>query len=178
MAHLKKYRRAAPEARTPLLRALAECLVSAREHFEREDGSPDWKGRTYAYRTWVRDVYQDAGIPSDELATVQAAVRYHVGAVLRDRLDEETLSEYGLIERSPRERSQDRRAEKATLLSALSSRDLHGGALLAISTAFHLLQRLEATDLDALDTRERTVVEETLGDLERRVRQLRRRVTS
>lgn len=173
---LKAYRRTPAEGRTPLLRSLAGVLVAAREHFSRDDGTPDWKGRTYAYRTWVREVYGDAGFPTDELPTVQAAVRYHIGAALRERLDDDTLREYGLIERSPRERSQDRRAEKSALLSAFSAREHNGGALLALSAAYHLIERLQVEDLDSLGDREAGVAEETLADLERRVRQFRRRL--
>lgn len=169
---LKKYARISEEQRTPLLRDLAEALVDARAHFERPDGSPDWKGRTYAYRVFVRDLYADAGVVRDEQASLQAAVRYHVGAVLRERLDDETLAEYDLIPRSPKERSADRRESKAALLSALTSRDLHGGALLAITTAYTLLSKIGAEAMDDLDQRSADVAHATLEDLLHRVEAL------
>lgn len=173
---LKKYRRAAPEDRTALLRQIAEILVDVRQHFGRADGTPDWKGRTHAYRQYVAGIYSDAGITGEEAATAQAAVRYHVGIVLRNRLDEGTLREYGLISRSPRERSQDRRAEKAAIVHAVTGREVHGGALLALSTAFTLLSRLDPEELAALAEREAGVADDTLADIERRVRSLRRRL--
>lgn len=175
---LKKYLRTSDEERTPILRALAEDLVSAREHFTRDDGSPDWKGRSYPYRVWVRDVFADAGVPKDDLPTIQAAIRYHVGAVLRARLDEDTLAEYGLIPRSPKERSRDRRQGRTALLSALTSKDLAGGALMALTAASTVLSKVEPRDLDDLDGHAFEVAEATLGDLERRVKSLRRRLAS
>jgi hypothetical protein len=173
---IKRYRRAAPEQKTTLLRQIAEVLVDVRQHFGRADGSPDWKGRTHAYRQYVAGIYGDAGLVGDEAATTQAAVRYHVGIVLRDRLDDDTLAAYGLIPRSPRERSQDRRAERTAIVHAVTHREVHGGALLAISTAFALLSRLDTAQLDELAERERGVAEETLADVERRVKALRRRL--
>lgn len=173
---LKRYAKATEEQKTALLRAIAESLVELRALFERPDGSPDWKGRTYAYRAFIRDVYDEAGIARGDQPTVQAAVRYHVGAVLRERLDEETLAEYELIAKSPRERSQDRRGAKSAILSAFTARDMHGGAMLAISAAYTLLSKLNLDDLDGLGAREREVADATLLDLERRVRQLRKRL--
>lgn len=175
---LKRYGRASEEERTPLLRSIAETLVEARSHFSRADGSPDWKGRTYPYRVWVRDVFTDAGIPREQQPTIQSAVRYHVGAVLRDRLDDETLADYGLIPRSPRERSADRRAGRSALLKALTSRDLAGGSLVALTAASTVLSKIDPADLDDLDGDALAVVEATLADLERLVKRLRRRVAT
>ena len=50
---LKQYRLASVEARTPILRDVAGVLVEARQHFLRDDGSPDLLGKTYAYRSYV-----------------------------------------------------------------------------------------------------------------------------
>lgn len=178
MQLLKRYRKASEEQRTRLLRELAGALVDAREHFQRPDGSPDWKGRSYPYRVFVREAYTDAGIPKDEQPTVQAAVRYHVGAVLRERLDDDTLADYDLIPRSPRERSQDRRESRSALLSALTARDLDGGALLALTTAYTLVARVEPKGLDGLDERTADVVAATLADLARRVNALQDRLAA
>lgn len=173
---LKSYARSSEEQRTSLLRAIAVCLVEIRSHFERPDGSPDWKGRSYAYRAYLRDIYDEAGIPREDQPTVQAAVRYHVGAVLRTRLDDETLAEYELIQKSPRERAKVRRGEREAMLSALNARESHGGALLALSAAYTLLSKLNLDDLDTLGPREAEVADATLIDVERRVRQLRKRI--
>lgn len=176
VALLKRYERAADEDRTPLLRTLAERLVDAREHFSRADGSPDWKGRSYPYRVWVRDVFSDAGTAKNMQATVQSAIRYHVGAVLRDRLDEATLADYDLIPKSPKERSADRRQGRTALLQALTSKDLAGGSLMALTAASTVLAKIEPGDLDDLDGHAAEVAEATLADLERRVKALRRRM--
>lgn len=103
--------------RTEHLRQAADSLVSAREHFFTKDGDPDWLGRTYAYRTWVREVYSLAGVPSADLATLQAAVRYHAGNIMRDRLSEDELTDLGLRSDSPRERSGQVRDRHSEILS-------------------------------------------------------------
>lgn len=175
---LKKYLRAEEGETTPLLRQIAEVLVEARGTFTRDDGSPDWKGRTYPYRAWVREVFSDAGVPREDQATVQSAIRYHVGAVLRDHLSPEDLEDYGLIEKTPRERSADRRQSRSALIQALTSRDLAGGALMAITAAHAVLSKVEPKDLDELDGHTLDAATATLADLERRVKALRRRVAA
>lgn len=173
---LKRYLDAPEEERTPLLRALAEILVGIRERFLREDGSPDWNGRTHPYRAWVREVYSGANVPADDRATIQSAIRYHVGAVLRERLDEETLGAYGLLAQTPRERSLGRRQTRSAMLSALTARDVAGGALPALLTALRLLTTVKPDEVANLPASQYAVADETLADLERRVRGLRRRI--
>lgn len=175
---LKSYLRASEDERTPIYRSLAEHLVDARAHFTRSDGSPDWKGRSYPYRTWLRDVFVEAGIPKDVNATVQAAIRYHVGAVLRERLDEETLADYGLSPKTPKEQSADRRANRSALLNAINARDLAGGSLMAITTAHTILSKIAPKDVDELDGHAAEVADAALADLERRAKTLRRRLNS
>lgn len=103
--------------RTGHLRDVATAFVEAREHFFTKDGTPDWLGRTYVYRSWVSETMSLANIPADAISSLQASIRYHTGNVLRDgRLDEETLSALGLRSESPRERSLEKRsAHSATL---------------------------------------------------------------
>lgn len=118
---LWNYRRADVDARTPIARALAAQFVEARSHFARRgDGETDWGGRSYAYRNWVAEVYRQASVEGAEARTAQAAVRYHIGSVLRERLTIEEQRAYGLIEHSPRERSAARRADRAALLRDLT----------------------------------------------------------
>lgn len=175
---LRKYRRAPEGQKTAILRNLAEVMVSIRSHFSRPDGTPDWKGRSYAYRVFIRQLYEDASYSKDEMHTAQAAVRYHLSAVLRERLDLKTLQEYDLVPYTARERSRDHRASKNATLNALTSRDLHGGALLALTACSTLLNRLEVQSLTELDERALTVAEASLADIERRARALRRRVNT
>lgn len=175
---LRRYLDAPEEERTPILRSVAETFIGARETFLRPDGTPDWNGRTHAYRAWVREIYGDLNVSKEDRATIQAAIRYHVGAALRKRLDDETLADYGLIQESPRERSKDRRDNRSALLSALTAREVAGGALIALSTAFTVLSKVDPAEIVALPERERAVAEDTLSDLEKRVRSIRRRVAN
>lgn len=99
------------------LKIVASRFIDAREHFYTREGEPDWLGRTYAYRRWVREVMSDAHVPGDDLSTVQAAVRYHSGNILRERLDAATLADLGLRSESPRERSIEKRERYSETLS-------------------------------------------------------------
>lgn len=106
--------------RTDHLRDVAAAFVDAREHFYTKEGDPDWNGRTYAYRTWVREVMGQANVPSELMTSTQAAIRYHVGNILRDRLDDDQLADLGLRKESPRQRSVEKR-ERTSLALALVS---------------------------------------------------------
>lgn len=113
---LRAYLQVEEEDRTDLLRQAADALVGARALFYTADGSPDWRGRSYAYRRWVGDVYTEARIPREDLPTIQASVRYHVGNALRERLSSEELAEIGLRPVGPRERSVEKRTRQAHTL--------------------------------------------------------------
>ncbi|CCQ44301.1 putative uncharacterized domain protein [Pseudarthrobacter siccitolerans] len=103
--------------RTENLKAAARALVEGREHFYTREGEPDWLGRTYAYRTWVREIMSKAHVPGDEVTNLQAAIRYHSGNVLRDRLSGEQIESLGLKKASPRERSVEQRERAAETLN-------------------------------------------------------------
>jgi hypothetical protein len=168
------YSKSEAEARTPITRALADTLVEARSHFADSDGNTDWRGKTYPYRQWVREIFDDANLRGEDSKRVQSAIRYHVGSSLRARLGEEEAERLGLIPQSPRERSGERRQQRSAVLNALSGRDVAGGALLALTAVSAILQRIEAEEVAGLKGSEREVAEATLKDLERRVRALRR----
>lgn len=104
-------------ARTDLLREAARQFVDAREHFYTKEGDPDWLGRTHAYRLWVREVMSEAHVPGEEVTSLQAAIRYHSGNMLRDRLDDDTLDALGLKKSSPRERSVEKRERTSSTLN-------------------------------------------------------------
>lgn len=175
---LKRYRSTPESGRTAVLRKLAETLVEARAHYTRPDESTDWKGRSHPYRAFVRDVYDRAGIDRDESPSIQAATRYHIGEVLRSRLSDAELAEYGLQPHTPRERAADRRANRTALLQTLTSRDLAGGALYAIVAANTVLEKIEDDQLADLGKHEAEVAAGALRDIERRVRQLRGLLTA
>ncbi|WVX87946.1 hypothetical protein SEA_SNEK_26 [Arthrobacter phage Snek] len=114
---LSSARSATDSRRTELLRDTARYFIDAREHFFTREGEPGWLGRTHAYRTWVREVMSSANIPGDEVTSLQAAIRYHSGNVLRDRLDGDTIDDLGLRKESPRERSVEKRERTSGTLN-------------------------------------------------------------
>ena len=102
---------------TECLRTVAGAFVSAREHFYTRDGAPDWLGATHAYRQWTREAYDRAGTPEAELSRLQASVRYHVGNLMRERLDPDEVADLGLREASPRERAVEKRERTSETLN-------------------------------------------------------------
>ena len=119
-----------PTERGGARRRAAEAIVSAREYFYTSDGRPDWSGRTRAYRDFIAEVYGNAGVTRDDLASEQAAVRYHVGNVVRERVSDADLEDAGYRVASPRQRSIDRRSARSELAIGPSQRrsahDLRG----------------------------------------------------
>lgn len=163
---IESLRRYLADGSTEDLRDVAGHFISAREHFYNKDGEPDWLGRTYAYRTWVREVMSLAGVPSADVTNTQAAIRYHAGNILRERLDDETLAALGLRSASPRERSIEKRAGHSATLSVFGS----GGAelrtvdemLFALRTMDATLARITPRAFRALTPKERRAVKEAL----------------
>jgi hypothetical protein len=107
-----------PQQKTGALRLAAESIVEAREHFFDQDGRPDWAGRTYAYRQWMRETQSRAGNPP---STLMASVRYHISNVLRERVSAEDLEEAGLHTSSAREKGAVRREERSLRASLLGA---------------------------------------------------------
>lgn len=149
---------------TPAAREAAEVLVDARGLFTAPDGRPDWRGRSWDYRQWVGGLYGPAGVPPAEAQRIQAAIRYHVSNVLRDRLDAEELQEVGLQPESARNRAGAQRAENAAILRAVTGTGLaERDVLLALTAAENLLERLDRDDVEDLPARRRSKAEETLA---------------
>lgn len=90
--------------RTDHLKDLAPIVVDLRGSFQLDDSRRDWSGRSAGYRQAMSDLYTRAKVPADKLDTVQAALRYHVGNLLRERTSEEELAAVGLKAVAPRER--------------------------------------------------------------------------
>lgn len=103
--------------RTELLRQLAPVIVELRSRSTLEDGRPDWGGRSPAYRDVMTEIYRRAGVPKERLDTIQAAMRYHIGNLIRERASREELLAVGLTTTAPR----DRNAETREALRALSA---------------------------------------------------------
>lgn len=118
---LTQYQRADEAERTPLLKAAAEAFVAARERFFTKEGEPDWLGRTFAYRRWVREAFSLANVPADEITRVQGAIRWHYGAALRAHLTPEQIEDLGLRDATPAERSVEKRARQSEVLSIFAA---------------------------------------------------------
>lgn len=108
------------------LREVAGLFIDARMLVTTREGDPDYLGRTHAYRRWVRETMTLANVPGDKLASLQAAIRYHTGNILRARLDEGELQSLGLKAAGPRERSVEKRERYSETLAIFG-----GGAELA-----------------------------------------------
>lgn len=173
---LQQYAKTDQGARSPITKALAEVLVEARGHFTTAEGDADWNGRTYAYRRWVREVFDEAHLRGEDSKRLQAAIRYHVGSVLREQLSAEELEDAGLIPQTPKERSTERRQQRAAVLNALSAKDLAGGSLLALTALKAIVDRIDADEIAALDEGARGVALGTITDLEKRLRALKKRL--
>lgn len=163
---------AAPDtARTALLREAAHYFIEAREHFFTKEGEPDWLGRTHAYRLWVREVMTGAHVPGEDVTSLQAAIRYHSGNMLREKLDDETLADLGLKKSSPRERSVEKRERTSGTLNLFG-----GGAEIsdpedivrACSLIEAALKRVNAATVAGLPAKERRETREALRSVAER----------
>jgi hypothetical protein len=81
-------------------RTIAEVLVELRHEFPGGDGEPfDLRGRSFLYRTAVREAYAragaDAGVPIPKRLT--AGVAYWVRKLLTERYGERRLCELGVL---------------------------------------------------------------------------------
>lgn len=99
------------EKRSDTLRNLAVIVVGIRAKTSGQDGKPDWAGRSPDYRAHITAMYEQAGVPTDSQANVQAALRYHVGNVLRDKVSTKDLQHAGLKAQSPKDRQQARQSK-------------------------------------------------------------------
>jgi len=106
------------DPRTSVLRRLAPVIVELRSRFTLEDGRPDWSGRSPAYRAQMSDLYERVGLPKDQRDTVQAAMRYHIGNLIRERAPKDELLSVGLTATAPRQRSTATREARAAMTAA------------------------------------------------------------
>ncbi len=174
--HLRNYKSGPETEKTTNLRAVATSFVDAREHFFTPEGTPDWKGRTHAYRLWVRETMTLASIQADELGTVQAAIRYHVGNIVRERMNEDELQNLGLSATSPRERSVAKRERNTSVLTLFGN----GGAAIAdadeIVVAAHMMEaalaRISLDEVAGMNAKDRKAVGAALESVADRVNAL------
>lgn len=139
----RAYMHADGAARTLAAKATAETLMEARASlFQARDGSPDLLGRSRDYRAFVTQAQDEAGVPRDDRASVQAAIRYHVSPLLRERYAEEVealgLSAGSSVERGRRRKERDSRvvalfAGGSALTDPADISTLAGAARLGVS---------------------------------------------
>lgn len=153
---------------TAALRATAVCIVDLRALFSLSDGRTDWGGRTHGYREQAAAVYRRAGVPKEDLDTVQSALRYHVGEELRRRVPAQAIADAGLTSNSPRQRITAARNITAALASAARELSESGGRvdpLALVSTAEVLLARTDEVDLSGLPAGRRDALRTTLDSV-------------
>jgi len=119
-AAIRRWDNGSESERTEALREVAESFVAARKHFYNKDGDADLLGRSFAYRTWVRETMSLGGIEPSRSSAVMASIRYHSGNVLRDWLSAAQLEAIGARAESPRQRAAEvrsRTTESAALIA-------------------------------------------------------------
>lgn len=107
--------------RMALYEQVAQNLVTLRERSITTTGQPDWAGRTYEYRSMVRNIYASAGLSSDPNDPIKAALRYHLGKLLRERLSADELDDARLL----RTHAGVRQHERFVSQSALAAQARH-----------------------------------------------------
>jgi hypothetical protein len=121
------------KGKTGVLHQLAEVVVEVRSQFwDEELNQPDWRGKTWDYRQFIGEMYAAAGIPPDSVTTIQGSLRYHVGNVLRERLQaegkEKELLAAGMKKSTPKERHYEARKEAFEALRAMDAEKWTGSA--------------------------------------------------
>jgi hypothetical protein len=157
------------ESKTAILKSLAEVVVDIRSQFRDESGDIDWQGNSWDYRKFMENLYDASGVPPDSKSNLQAALRYHVGNALRERVPTKELQRAGLLAASPRERMAAQRNEANAILRALGT---HDGSREEVRHYWH--QAIQAVDsvaaklahlnVDALPKREATSLARELDE--------------
>jgi hypothetical protein len=162
--------------RTDHLKEVAAIIVDLRSHFVLENGRVDWSGRSPAYRAAVRAIYERGHVPSDKYDTVQAALRYHVGNLLRQRADADDLAAVGLSSISPKERNGRIRDVVRALAAGGSVAEVTGDPVRLIAHAEALLDFVDPLDLDRLAGPERAAARYGLRHLSALIAELEKHV--
>lgn len=164
--------------RTLHAKEVAEALIDARTHFFTRDGEPDYLGRSHEYRAWVSSALDAASVPKADRSSLQAAIRYHVSPMLRDRFGDE-VSALGLEPGSTVERARRRKERDARLIGLFSG----GGEVtelddvLLIAAASRLAVR-RVSGLPGADDSNRALAEDDFKRLEKAVADARKRIAA
>lgn len=136
------------EQRPSALRRLAELVVDLRRYYSNEDGTIDYRGRTWDYRERIREMFDKWGVPADSEDNLQASLRYHVGNYLREVLTPEELVEAGLQPAGPRQRLQNTRDELRAIVRAIGHdeelKEENLPTSVALDSALRLIRLVEA----------------------------------
>jgi hypothetical protein len=126
---------------------MAPLIVELRQNHQLEDGRTDWSGRSPAYRAAIGEVYTTAKVPPEYMVAVQAAIRYHVGNLLRETTSAEELEEAGMSAASPRQRL-DRHRQLLNAIAAANapSEKPNGDAARLATYAEALLENIDISD--------------------------------
>lgn len=111
------------EKTTPLLRGLARDFVMLRGEFRDDEGTTDWRGKTWDYRTFVGELYDASGVDLEVRYKLQTGLRYHVSNELRKQVPADELDEVGLITSSARTRQGEARRLQADLVADIKDGD-------------------------------------------------------
>jgi len=129
-----------------LLRAVAETVVQLRLRMD------DIAGRSQEYRDAVSEMYQLAKIPPDSMSSVQAAVRYHISAVLREHVSAKELQKAGLQPYSSKDAKQAKR--QSMLLLDISGNGNPIDLLMTMGQAVQFTRSHLSPDTDAVNLME------------------------
>lgn len=162
---LREYSRSENGNRTRLLRRAAEITVQLRACFD-YDGRPDYRGRTYAYRSAMSEAFGEAGITPSETKRVRDALAWHVGEALRETLSPAEVADLGLRDARPKDRAAERHDRERTVLNA-SVPKRYDSSLKILAGAAAAVAAVKADAVDKLS-------QDELKELARRAGELRR----
>lgn len=158
---------------TEATKRMAEIIVDIRSHFDTDNGRTDWRGRSYLYRQEIADIYAEAGVPPGDAPRIRQAIAYHVSNVLRERLDDATLKEYGLRSESARTRSRLQRAERTDLVH-LARGSSRADAVQALHVTLTILRKIDPLALPNLAEKDRRDAAAAAREIEQLSRSLSR----
>jgi hypothetical protein len=141
---VKLLRRYLETHRTDYLKALAEVVVHLRGSHTLSDGrTVDWSGRSPAYRQSMADLYTRAKVPEDRLDTIQTALRYHVGNLVREQAQADELQAVGLSPVAPKTRlATQRKVAQAQQRTSIPRQDVASLAIYAQAFVEYIDERV------------------------------------
>lgn len=165
---------AAGRTRTDLLKDVAAHIVELRSRFTLDDGRVDWSGRSPEYRAAIAAIYAGAKVPKQHLDTVQTALRYHVGNLLREKASDDELSAVGLTNVSPKDRLQTHRDIINALAATVEDPENIKRADIAryLTHAEALIDAVTTEGIDEMDPARRVAVRVSLLHILRRGEEL------